>query len=392
MSGDNRLIIATTLRERGITGVHTHFLQLIRYLQDRGDSIELVTPFSWGGPLINPVFGSRFLLEPFSGSAGVWWHRQWHEVFLYRALRRRLAAVDDCVIYAQCPPAARAALRARQGRHQRVVLAVHFRISQADEWADKGKIARGGGFFRAIRSLERAVVPAVDGMVYVSKWGQDSLVGWLPEASSVPSAVIPNFVVPQVVRPRPAQIGDLVSVANLDTVKNHRYLLRTLVAAKANGRVYTLDIYGEGPLRKELERDAESLGVRQQVRLQGFQPDVRDRLPGYRAYVHASYSESLPLAIIEAMAAGLPIVAGAAGGVAELLDDGVEGRLWPLDDPVRAAQLLIGLVDDEATRAAAAQAAAARFRRDFDVQVVGPRLRSFLMNVRPGDPSEARGA
>ncbi len=69
--------------------------------------------------------------------------------------------------------------------------------------------------------------------------------------------------------------------------------------------------------------------------------DVRDFLPGYRAYVHASYSESLPLAIIEAMAAGLPIVAGNTGGISELCDDGVEARFWPLDDPAQAAATLI---------------------------------------------------
>src|SRR5205823_7350674 len=133
------LIIATILREKGITGVHTHFRQLYRYLEDKGKPPDLVTPFSWGRPLIKPVFGVRYVLEHCSGSANVWWYRHWHGVFLYQALRRRLAAVDDCVIYARCPVSARSALRARRGPHQRVVMAVHFRISQADEWADKDK-------------------------------------------------------------------------------------------------------------------------------------------------------------------------------------------------------------------------------------------------------------
>ena len=53
------------------------------------------------------------------------------------ALRGLLEEGSNCVIYAQDPLAARAALRARRGPYQRVVLAVHFRISQADEWADK---------------------------------------------------------------------------------------------------------------------------------------------------------------------------------------------------------------------------------------------------------------
>ena len=106
------------------------------------------------------------------------------------------AELGDCVVYAQGPPEARAALRARRGPHQRVVMAVHFRISQADEWADKDQIRRDGAVFRAIRQLEREVIPQVDGIVYVSRWARDALLSWLPEAADVPSAVIGNFVAP----------------------------------------------------------------------------------------------------------------------------------------------------------------------------------------------------
>ena len=101
-------------------------------------------PFPGLGALAMPVFGLRRLVERGNRAAGVVWYRHWHEVFLSHALRRRLAGIGDCVVYAQDPPAARAALRARQGPHQRVVLAVHFRISQSDEWADKEQITRGG--------------------------------------------------------------------------------------------------------------------------------------------------------------------------------------------------------------------------------------------------------
>jgi glycosyltransferase involved in cell wall biosynthesis len=372
--------VATILRERGVTGVHTHFRQLCRYLEGEGRPVALVTPFSWGRLVIRPVFGVRYLLERCSGSANVWWYRHWHELFLYRALRRQLATVGDCVIYAQCPVSAEAALRARRGPHQRVVMAVHFRISQADEWADKdrGQISRSGRMFQAIRSLERDTVSRVDGLVYVSRWGRDALLSWFPEAATVPSVVIGNFVASLDTGCRPLRTADLVTVGNLEAVKNHRYLLEVLAHAKQAGRVYTLDIFGEGPMRKDLQQLIKSLGLERQVQLRGFRPDVRDSLPGYRACVHASYSESLPLAIIEAMAAGLPVVAADAGGIAELFDEGVEGRFWPLDDPARAAAVLIDLMDDDAKRSMAAAAALARFRRDFDAEVTAPRLLSFV--------------
>jgi len=376
------VVVATILRGDGITGVDTHIRQVRRYLDESGTACTLVTPFSWGRLLTYPVFGLRTLVvQRFSRSASVAWYLHWHEMFLRNALRRRLADVGDCVVYAQDTRAARAALRTRRGPHQRVVMAVHLRISNADEWADKKEIKRGGSVFRAIRRLERQVFPQVDGLVYVSRWGQNALLSWLPEAAAVPSVVIGNFVEP--LRQQPGQApehhGDLVTIGNLDLVKNHRFLLAVLAEAKRAGRSLSLDIFGDGPCRKDLMRQASSLGLEQQVRFRGFRSDVRDFLPGYRVYVHASYSESLPLAIIEAMAAGLPIVAGDAGGISELCDEGVEARFWSLDDPAQAAATLLDLIDCEPARLKAAMAASERFRRDFDADVIGPRLRSFLL-------------
>ena len=83
------------------------------------------------------------------------------------------------------------------------------------------------------------------------------------------------------------------------------------------------------------------------------------------------------------MAAGLPVVAGNIGPISELCDDGVEARFWPLDDPAQAAAILIGLLDSEPTRLMAASAAQERFSRDFDADVVAPRLLSFLMGKAP---------
>jgi glycosyltransferase involved in cell wall biosynthesis len=375
------LVIATMLREEGSTGVQTHVRQLRRYLEERGASSTLITPFSWGRTLSAPVFGVRLALERCSRPASVAWYRHWHEAFLRNGLHRHLTEVGDCVVYAQDPLAARAALRARRGPNQHVVMAVHFRISQADEWADKKQIRRNGIIFRAIRQVEREVIPQVDGLVYVSSWARNALFNWLPEAADVPSTVIDNFVAPLHVEPDQEPLGDLVTVGHLEPVKNHQFLLEVLAEAKRAGRSLTLDVFGEGPLRKDLLRLTHSLGLEGQVRFRGFRRDLRSFLPGYRAYVHASYSESSSLSIIEAMAAGLPIVAGNIGPISELCDDGTEARFWSLDDPAQAAATLMELLDSEPARLAAASAASERFRRDFAADLLAPRLRSFLLGI-----------
>jgi glycosyltransferase involved in cell wall biosynthesis len=327
-------------------------------------------------------------VERISRSASVAWYLHWHEVFLRSALRRSLAELDDCVVYAQDPFSARAALRTRRGPHQRVVMAVHLRISMADEWADKKQIKRGGAVFRTIQQVEREVIPQVDRLVYVSRWARDALLSWLPEAAAVPYAVIGNFVAPWPIKPGQELLGDLVTVGNLDLVKNHRFLLNVLAEAKRAGKSLSLDIFGDGPCRKDLSRQARSLALEEEVRFRGFRTDVRDFLPGYRAYVHASYSESSSLAIMEAMAAGLPIVAADHGPISELCDEGVEARFWPLDDPGRAAAILLDLLDCEPARLRAARAARERFRRDYDAAVVGPELWSFLLETSEQHPRE----
>jgi len=378
------VVISTTFREIGTTGVHTHFQQVAQFLREQGIPVTIVTPFSWARPLTYPMFAPRLVLQRVSGPASVLWYRYWHEAFLRNALRRELATAGDCVIYAQGPLDARAAFAARKGPHQRVVMAVHFRTSQADEHAEPGReLRRDGRIFRAMRETEREVIQQLDGLVYVTKWAQDALLTWLPEAAAVPSTVISNFVAPLAARPagdRGDYLADLVTAGRLDDRKNHRFLLDVLVAAGKAGHRPTLDVYGDGPLKRALEQRIEALGLATQVRLCGFRADVRTLLPRYRAYVHAAYAETSSLAIIEAMAAGLPIIAGGIGPIAELVDDGVEARFWPLDDPAQAAAIAVELLGSEEARSKAGTAALERFRRDYSAAILGPQIRSFLVD------------
>ncbi len=287
------MVVASIFRQEGATGIHTHVRQLRQYLHKIGVTCEVITPFSWGRLLTYPVFAPRPALAWVNGPASVVWYRHWHEVFLRNALRRRLAELEDCIVYAQGPLEAEAALRARRGPHQRVVMAVHFRVSLADEHAEPGReIRRDGIVFRRIRQAERDTIPRLDGMVHVSAWGRDSLLSWLPEAGAVPSSVISNFVDAPDARPSQELLADLVSTGKLEDRKNHRFLLEVLAEANRAGRRLTLDVFGDGPLRRELPHLARSLGLESQVRFRGFRTDVREFLPRYRVYVHAASAES----------------------------------------------------------------------------------------------------
>lgn len=381
--GAPELVIASIQWPEGRTGVHTHIRELTRYLEAEGAPFSLLTPYSWGWPLAVPVFAPRLLLAKVHKPTSIAWYYQFHERFLRRALRRHLAGVDAAVVYAQGPRAARAALRARRGPHQQVVMVVHFLSSQADEWVSKDMLRPGSRTFRNIRRVEADTMTGLDGIVYVTEASRRSLHAWLPVPAPDRAAVVPNFVTPLRESPPGPVCGDLVTVGALELVKNHRYLLDVLAAAKRMGRSYTLDVFGDGPERARLAEQAADLDLSAQVRFMGFRPDVRTRLSSYRAYVHAALRESQGIALIEALAAGLPIVAADRGGISEVCNAESGGRFWPLDDAARAASILIDLMDDDAELASSKCRARAAFRERFDAAVIGPRLYEFVTGGHP---------
>jgi glycosyltransferase involved in cell wall biosynthesis len=109
----------------------------------------------------------------------------------------------------------------------------------------------------------------------------------------------------------------------------------------------TLVIVGEGPLRNELEDEARRAGVHDRVVFAGLRSDARALIGAADAIVVSSRSEGLPMVVLEALAAGTPVVATAVRGVREILEDEQNALLTPPDDPVRLAQAIQRVVSDE---------------------------------------------
>ncbi len=376
-----RVVITTVMSPTGTTGLQTHVQEVRDYLEHAGRSVQIVTPRSRADYLAAPVFAARYALDRLTPAGGLVMYRATHRAFLTNALRHELKDGGDTVVYAQCPVSARAALDARSHRGQRVVMCVHYDGSQADEWFDKGTIKKNGRIFRSIRSFEERTLGEVDGLVFVAESAHRALTACIPSARSTPWEVIPNFTNNRESVASPLENpADLITVGGLEVAKNQAYLVDVLAAANELGRRYTLDVIGEGPCRRQITRRMKELGLESQVNLRGRIPGARGTLPGHRAYVHSAVREAFPYALVEAMDAGLPIVAPRTGGIPEMFEDGVEGRIWPLDDAKKAAQILIDLLDDETERARASAAAEARFASRYAAAVVGPALERVLVD------------
>lgn len=376
------VIIASLMRLEGTTGLQTHMREFESFLKDRGLPYEVATPFySSGAPALHVFVALRWVLEVICKPAAVWLYRAGHAFLLRLRLARLMAKYPRCVVYAQCPLSASVALRCVRSPEQLVSLVVHFNLSQADEWIDKGAIAADGPMARSIRRLDQAVLPRLHSLVYVSRFMQEELPLRVSRLQSVRSAVIPNFVKAlSSDNVMPALRGrDLVSIGTLEHRKNQQFLLRVVALAKSSGRVVTLTLVGDGPDRKTLEALAAELGIADQVFFAGFCAGARAYVPGHKLYVHAAIMENQGLALIEALSAGVPILAGGVGGIVEVFDEGVEGRFWPLDDAARARDVLLDVLERPGALEQMGQAATRRFQARFEASVVGQKLYDFLL-------------
>jgi glycosyltransferase involved in cell wall biosynthesis len=124
-------------------------------------------------------------------------------------------------------------------------------------------------------------------------------------------------------------------------------------------------LFGDGPLRADLERRIDERGLQERFRLAGFRNDLSRYLPNLDVAVMSSFTEGLPVILLETGAAGVPTVATSVGGIPEVIDDGQSGYLVPAGDARTLAERIVALIDDEPRRHAMGQAACDRVRRDF---------------------------
>jgi glycosyltransferase involved in cell wall biosynthesis len=180
------------------------------------------------------------------------------------------------------------------------------------------------------------------------------------------TVVIRNGVAPGPrARPAAGRPVTLLSVGRLRRPKDFLTLVRA-VAELEPGSV-RLRIAGDGPDRGALEADIARLGLDGAVELLGTRTDVAELLAAAGVFVLCSDSEGLPMSVLEAMAAGVPVVATAVGGVPELVSDAETGILVPPRDPAALARALGALAADADLRERMGEAGRRRAEREFSL-------------------------
>jgi glycosyltransferase involved in cell wall biosynthesis len=174
----------------------------------------------------------------------------------------------------------------------------------------------------------------------------------------------------------------ICSVARLEAPKDHATLLQALAGLRSES--WELDLVGDGPLESSLRGQAAALGIAGRVRFLGYQPDPASVLAGAQLFVLSSRSEAFPRSVLEAMRAGLPVVASAVGGVAEAVIDGVTGLLVPPGSPEALAAAIGELTRSAVRRQQLGAAARQTFEERFRVECMVEKTEAIYATVLAG--------
>lgn len=230
----------------------------------------------------------------------------------------------------------------------------------------KGGSLAGSGLLAVESTIHRALhaYRGVDVFISPSRFLADVMAraGYGPEVVRVVNHFVEHAEVPQSTGLGRSVLfaGRLAPEKGVDTV---------IQAVGTDARL-RLDIAGDGPLRAPLEQLADSVAPGQ-VTFHGrlAKPELQQLIAGSLAMVVPSrWHENQPMTILEAYAAGVPVIATALGGMPELVRDGVDGLIVRHDDPAALAAAVRTLLDDPAGARERGRSGQARLRGDFDPQ------------------------
>ena len=163
---------------------------------------------------------------------------------------------------------------------------------------------------------------------------------------------------------------EIINVARLKNTKGHKFLIEACTIMKKSGIPFRVRLVGEGEERKNIEKSIAAMDLAGQFELVGFVP--QDKVPGLLSqsdcYVQPSLQEGIPVAIMEALAVGLPVVATNLSGIPELVENNVTGYLVEPASAEELAQAILGVYQNYAESLALANKGRERVINQYDIR------------------------
>lgn len=305
-------------------------------------------------------------------------------LLLPRPLRRLLEAQRVDAVYAITNAMNLALLRAWPPRTRRPVRLVSEHTPLASYLAEaKWPVLRRAMIRHHYRHADAILVP--------SEAVVDSLRNGLGE-QGLRLSTVPNPLTTGAALPRQASRGDpplILAAGRLVAAKGFADVIAAAAILRDSGRAFRVEIHGEGPLHDSLQADIARRGLQDLVRLAGHSADLAVDLARADLFVLSSVREGFGNVIVEAQAAGIPVIATRCGGPETIISDGVTGFLVAPGAPAALAARIAGLLDDpdEAQRVRIpAFAATARWRIDASTRAFEAAVTEALAAARRGDP------
>jgi glycosyltransferase involved in cell wall biosynthesis len=188
----------------------------------------------------------------------------------------------------------------------------------------------------------------------------------------------------------PSPPGLIVGAAGrLSPEKGFEILVQAAVEVREHIPDLGFVLFGEGPLRPILERQVAARGLQDWFAMPGFRDDLDELLPSLDLFCSSSYSEGLPNVILEAHAAGVPVVATAVGGTPEVVAGGVTGFLVPAGCPTSLAGHIVRLALDASLRERMGTSARDRVQEQFSFPAQAKSYRQLFRKLRSVPSSES---
>jgi glycosyltransferase involved in cell wall biosynthesis len=260
-----------------------------------------------------------------------------------------------------------------------VLVTIHS--SYEKELTLNGKIAPGGPEETFLTSLYGELEHKLDGIVTVSHSFKRYLSGFVRNGDAI--GVIPNGFDERRFRPvsHDNAVSQLISVCRLVPAKGIDVLLQACSELKRRGHPFVLHLIGDGPIREELERLAVEHNIYDETIFYGYMLHPEEFMPFFDIFVLPSRAEAFGSVFAEAALCCLALVGTDVGGVAEQIEDGVNGLLVPVNDPLALADALEKMMSDPDYRYQMARSAWLKAKSTYSLSRVIGQLRQLYSSL-----------
>lgn len=246
-----------------------------------------------------------------------------------------------------------------------------------------GKIKENGLEHRFLVSLYKELEYISDRLMTVSNSFKSYMTPYVNRPEDI--GVIPNGFDEKRFKPVPHEnaVPQLITVCRLVPAKGLDILLQACAELKRRGHDYVLHIIGDGPSRQELEEMAKSLGIYQETIFYGYTLHPEEFMPFFDIFVLPSRAEAFGSVFAEAALSCLALVGTNVGGIAEQIEDGVNGLLVPSEDPMALAEALEKVIGDPLYRYELARTAWDKAKNQYSLSRSVNELKKMYLKFRP---------